>query len=44
MVDIGIYPDPEGSDRIVNFMLSGSEGFESLEEAAKTISNYLFLY
>ena len=41
MVDIGIYPDPEGSDRIVNFMQSGNKGFESLEEAAKTISKYL---
>ena len=41
MVDIGIYPDPEGSDRILNFMQSRNEGFESLEDAAKTISNYL---
>tara|TARA_Y100000590_G_scaffold465767_1_gene639003 strand:- start:5640 stop:6470 length:831 start_codon:yes stop_codon:yes gene_type:complete len=41
MVDIGIYPDPEGSDRIVSFMLSGESGFSSLEEAAKSISNYL---
>ena len=41
MVDIGIYPDPEGSDRIVNFMQSGNKGFESLEEAAETISKYL---
>jgi len=41
MVDIGIYPDPTGSDRIVNFMLSGEGGFDSLEDAAKTISDYL---
>ncbi len=41
MVDIGIYPDSEGSDRIVSFMLSGEEGFGSLEEAAKSISDYL---
>lgn len=41
MVDIGIYPNPEGSDRILNFMQSRNEGFESLEDAAKTISNYL---
>ena len=41
MVDIGIYPDPVGSDRIVNFMLSGEKGFDSLEDAAKSISNYL---
>ena len=41
MVDIGIYPDPEGSDRIVNFMLSGKNGYESLEAAANSISNFL---
>ena len=41
MVDIGIYPDPVGSDRIVSFMLSGEGGFESLEDVAKSISNYL---
>ena len=41
MVDIGIYPDPEGSDRIVSFMLSGERGFESLEDVAQSISNYL---
>ena len=41
MVDIGIYPDPVGSDRIVNFMLSGEKGFDSLEDVAKSISNYL---
>ena len=41
MVDIGIYPDPVGSDRIVSFMLSGEGGFESLEDVAKSISDYL---
>ena len=41
MVDIGIYPDPVGSDRIVSFMLSGEGGFDSLEDAAKSISAYL---
>ena len=41
MVDIGIYPDPVGSDRIVSFMLSGGKGFDSLEDAAKSISDYL---
>ena len=41
MLDIGIYPDPAGSDRIVSFMLSGEAGFESLEDVAKSISDYL---
>jgi pimeloyl-ACP methyl ester carboxylesterase len=41
MVDIGIYPDPAGSDRIVSFMLSGEAGFKSLEDVAKSISDYL---
>ena len=41
MVDIGIYPDKEGSDRIVNFMLSGKEGFDTLEDAAESISYFL---
>ena len=41
MVDIAIYPDPVGSDRIVSFMLSGEGGFDSLEDAAKSISDYL---
>ena len=26
MVDIGIYPNPEGSDKIVQFMQSGGSG------------------
>ena len=41
MVDIGIYPDPVGSDRIVSFMLSGEGGFNSIEDVAKSISDYL---
>ena len=41
MVDIGIYPDPVGSDRFVSFMLSGDKGFDSLENVAKSISDYL---
>ena len=41
MVDIGLYPNLEGSQEIVNFMHSGSEGFESVEEAAESVSNYL---
>ena len=41
MVDIGIYPDPVGSDRIVSFMLSGEKGFDSLKDVAKSISDYL---
>jgi len=41
MVDIGIYPDPVGSDRIVSFMLSGEGGFDSLEDAAKSIGTFL---
>lgn len=41
MVDMGIYPNPIGSVRIVDFMLSGKDGFESLEQASQAISNYL---
>ncbi len=41
MVDIGIYPDQEGSDKIVSFMQSASGGFASLEEAAQYISDFL---
>ena len=41
MVDIGIYPNPSGSDQIVSFMLSGEGGFKSLEDVAKSISDYL---
>ena len=43
MVDIGIYPDPVGADRIVSFMLSGKNGFKSLEDVAKSICNFLGL-
>ena len=41
MVDIGLYPNLEGSQEIVDFMHSGSDGFESVEAAAKSVSNYL---
>tara|TARA_X000001036_G_scaffold345451_1_gene325252 strand:+ start:432 stop:1271 length:840 start_codon:yes stop_codon:yes gene_type:complete len=41
MVDIGIYPNQEGSDKIVEFMSSAQDGFASLEEAAKYISDFL---
>ena len=41
MVDMGIFPNPIGSGRIVDFMLSGKDGFESLEQASQAISNYL---
>ena len=41
MVDIGIYPNPEGSDKIVQFMQSGGSGFSSLEEAAEAISRFI---
>ena len=41
MVDIGLYPNLEGSQEIVEFMHSGSEGFTSIEEAAESVTNYL---
>ena len=41
MVDIGLYPNAEGSDQVIKFMSSGKEGFKSLEEAALAISSYL---
>ena len=41
MVDIGIYPNEDGSNEILKFMSSGSKGFESLEEASNAISSYL---
>ena len=41
MVDIGIYPNQEGSDKIVEFMRSAVDGFASLEEAANYISDFL---
>ena len=41
MVDIGLYPNQQGADQVINFMQSGSEGFSSLEEASDTISSYL---
>ena len=41
MVDIGIYPNEEGSNAILDFMSSGSKGFSSLEEVSESISSYL---
>ena len=41
MVDIGLYPNTEGSDQVLEFMSSGKEGFRNLEEAALAISGYL---
>ena len=41
MVDIGIYPNEEGSNQILSFMDSGSKGFSSLEEASDAISSFL---
>lgn len=41
MVDIGIYPNQEGSEKILDFMSSAKDGFESLEEAANHISKFL---
>ena len=41
MVDIGMRPNDEGSDRIVEFMRSGAKGFASVEEAADAVSGYL---
>ena len=37
MVDIGIYPNEEGSNEF-KFMSSGSKGFSSLEEASDSIA------
>jgi pimeloyl-ACP methyl ester carboxylesterase len=41
MVDIGLYPNQQGADQVIQFMQSGSEGFSSLEEASDVISGYL---
>ena len=41
MVDIGLYPDPQGATRIVNWMKSSEKGFESIEEAAEAVAGYL---
>ena len=41
MVDIGIYPNEDGSNEILKFMSSGFKGFDSLEEASEAISSYL---
>lgn len=41
MVDIGIRPNDKGSERIIDFMRSGLNGFSSVEEAADAVSSYL---
>lgn len=41
MVDIGIYPNEEGSNEILDFMSSGFQGFDSLEDASNAITAYL---
>lgn len=41
MVDIGLYPNEEGSNEIVSFMQSGVKGFASLDEASDAVSAYL---
>ena len=41
MVDIGINPNEDGSNEILNFMRSGCSGFGSMEEASNAISEYL---
>ena len=41
MVDIGLYPDPEGATRIVDWMKSAQNGFDTLEEAAEAVAQYL---
>jgi pimeloyl-ACP methyl ester carboxylesterase len=41
MVDIGLYPNEEGSNEIVSFMQSGVKGFANLGEASDAVSAYL---
>jgi len=41
MVDIGLYPEQEGANKVVGFMQSGAKGYADLEEAADAVSNYL---
>lgn len=41
MVDIGVYPNEEGSEKILDFMSSAKKGFSSLEAAAEHISKFL---
>ena len=38
MVDIGLYPNEEGSNEIVSFMQSGIKGFANLNEASDAVS------
>lgn len=39
-VDIVPHPEPEGIERIVDFMRSGADGFASLEEAVEAVAAY----
>jgi len=41
LVDIAVRIEPEGVDRIVEFMTARPEGFASLEEAADAVAAYL---
>ena len=41
MVDIGLYPDPTGASKIVEWMRAAENGFASLEEAAEAVAGYL---
>ena len=40
LVDIVPHPEPQGVDRIVNFMRAHLDGFASLEEAAEAVAAY----
>lgn len=41
LVDITPRTEPEGVERIINFMKSRPDGFASVEEAAETVAGYL---
>lgn len=41
LVDITPKTEPEGVERIINFMQSNPEGFATLEEAAEAVARYL---
>ena len=41
MVDVGLYPDPHGAEKVVGFMESGAKGFKDIEAAADAVANYL---
>jgi pimeloyl-ACP methyl ester carboxylesterase len=40
LVDIATRMEPKGAERIISFMASRPEGFESLEEAADAVASY----